>query len=421
MSTKPSFVFGKWGKWSIGVWSALLLLSLLGAPRTADARQRSGAAIATLSELHGAVTLLSAAGKTQQATVGTKLKAGSRIRTASGARAAVTFDDGTIMRVRPGTSLQISPHRRKRRDKNSVLLFFGRVWSSVSKRNADVIAYEVTSPNAVAGVRGTEFETGVGDDGSLLVRVSEGTVEVDDQLSGATSATAGEQVEANERGVTAAAPVSRPTLVDVSASGGAAAASDPDSDWAAWNTGCSARLASRPREVMDGQRTKVDVRHRQLATLTDQLGSLKQRRLAAQRRLEMSDGMDKTARQNVDDLGDEMAAVSDAIADLGDGVEASFGLVDHLADLADDPRFSGIDRKYLKTQAQSLRRIRKSLDKLVREGVDISLATMNRELDDFSRGRRNTLKEKKGSAMDEMFGPKKTGKGRRRLDIDRDR
>ena len=39
-------------------------------------------------------------------------------------------------------------------------------------------SYEITTANAVCGVRGTEFETAVGEDGSVRVRVLEGSVNV---------------------------------------------------------------------------------------------------------------------------------------------------------------------------------------------------------------------------------------------------
>ncbi|MEO1171190.1 MAG: FecR family protein, partial [Myxococcota bacterium] len=105
---------------------------------------------------------------------------GTRFTTGGDGNVEIKLAGGSIMRIRPNSSLQLSPTKRRRKKKNSVVLFFGRLWSSVSTAVGGSSNYEVATPTAVAGVRGTEFETAVGKDGSVRVRVDEGRVAVAD-------------------------------------------------------------------------------------------------------------------------------------------------------------------------------------------------------------------------------------------------
>ena len=113
---------------------------------------------------------------------------------------------------------------------------------------------------------------------------------------------------------------------------------------------------------------------------------------------------DPRAANEIRALKKQLSAVADQLADEGDRVAAQAGLVDRFADLAADPRFKMIDRKYLELEAESLRKIQASLDKLVREGMDISAAAMDNLMKEM-RNDRGRLKDKKGSTMDDLFGP----------------
>ena len=71
-------------------------------------------------------------------------------------------------------------------------------------------------------------------------------------------------------------------------------------------------------------------------------------------------------------------------------------------DLANDPKFKMIGRKYLIAEAKSLRRVKAMFDAMVAEGTDISEASLNDMMDDM-RGGKKTIKDK-DSAADTLFG-----------------
>ena len=65
------------------------------------------------------------------------------------------YKDESILKIQKKSSLVLSKHKRHREKKNSVLLFFGRVWSKVTKSVGSGDNYEVKTANAVCGVGGT--------------------------------------------------------------------------------------------------------------------------------------------------------------------------------------------------------------------------------------------------------------------------
>ena len=77
--------------------------------------------------------------------------------------------------------------------------------------------------------------------------------------------------------------------------------------------------------------------------------------------------------------------------------------MDHFADLAGDPRFKMVDRKTIAAEAENLRAVKKNLDAMVAAGTDISLAAMEKLIDEMRKGG-ETLRDDKGSAADELFG-----------------
>lgn len=337
----------------------------------------SAAATATLVSLQGGVFVTPPNASEKTATAGSKLDPGTRVRTDNTGTAELAYDDGSVLRLRPDSSMQLSKQERTRA-KSSVILFFGQLWHKVSGQRDG--SYEVSTPNAVCGVRGTTFETAVGDDSALHMSVSEGAVEVSRESS-RVDVPAGKSVEADDGGVSA-------TTISSSV------------DWAHWRSERQERLRQRSAKIVDALESRVQAhRARCEAVRTRQREVMKQRK-ATEKRLRNGE---KAAADDLRHHQQELATLADELADLSDAAESSVGAVDHFADLANDPRFASLNRKHLVAEAKALRKIKASLDALVKEGTDISQASMDKLLEEFGDGARGTLRDKKGSTRDELF------------------
>ncbi|MEZ4270003.1 MAG: FecR family protein [Myxococcota bacterium] len=311
--------------------------------------------------------------------VGENIEAGTRIRTGKDGAADLRFTNGSLLRLRPATSMRLSATPRIKEKKTSILLFFGRLWSKVAR--SESIHYEVNTPNAVAGVRGTEFETAVADDGSLRVRVQESSVAVGSDNKEAV-AEAGTHVDGDERGL------KTPQT----------AAENPQ--WNSWEASGQQRLRKTSRTIVDGMRDRIMQRKQKLEKLRGEQRDIERKVSEAHRRAQTGD---TAAITEIRQYNQKLAEIADAIADIADQTESQFEIVDHFADLAGDPRL-GISRKYIVSQAKSLRRVRSDLDKLVKEGTDISVDAMEKMLQDINQGKTKTLKDRKGSSADDLFG-----------------
>ena len=115
-----------------------------------------------------------------------KVYFGDTVRTEEDGKSAIKLVDDSIIRVRSNSQVVLNTIISPVEKKNSVLLFFGRIWNKVSKKALRKRVFEVQTPTAVCGVRGTDFETASYDDGTMLVRVNTGTVEIDNETTQAT-------------------------------------------------------------------------------------------------------------------------------------------------------------------------------------------------------------------------------------------
>ena len=109
------------------------------------------------------------------------LYAADQVRTGKNGMAEILLDDGSFLRLKPNSMLEIIElaQEDKAKAKKSVFgLSIGKLWSKVQKIQDAESKFEVRTPTAVAGVRGTELSVFVDRDFSTRVSVFAGSVEV---------------------------------------------------------------------------------------------------------------------------------------------------------------------------------------------------------------------------------------------------
>lgn len=131
----------------------------------------------TISVIGGDVSVRHGTSGTYVAAVdGEVLNAGDSVRTADGARAVLTYFEGSTVTIEPNTELTINAASAQGND--TVVLMtqsVGRTWHVVTKLVQGGSKYEVHTPASTASVRGTAFT--VDTDGSTTtITTTEGTV-----------------------------------------------------------------------------------------------------------------------------------------------------------------------------------------------------------------------------------------------------
>jgi ferric-dicitrate binding protein FerR (iron transport regulator) len=106
---------------------------------------------------------------------------GDRVATGEKARLELAMPDGSFLRFAQKTTFELISvdydDQTKQRD-IEVHAALGKTWAKVSNLVGGGGRFQVTSENAVAGIRGTTYRMNVNSDTSVVVKVYEGAVEV---------------------------------------------------------------------------------------------------------------------------------------------------------------------------------------------------------------------------------------------------
>ncbi len=105
--------------------------------------------------------------KTDIISNGVELYAGDLLETLRESKAVLNYTDGTVMRIKPRTLVEVQPL--------SIKVFKGQTWYKFTKRGTE---FRIETPTLVAGIRGTEFEVAVTSRKKASVSVLEGAVAV---------------------------------------------------------------------------------------------------------------------------------------------------------------------------------------------------------------------------------------------------
>ena len=137
-------------------------------------------AAVTVSHLEGSARVSHGKKAFKPLRKGAKVARGDRIKTANKTRLELSFQDGSRVRVGPGSDfiLEDAQFTGRRRDAVSISLRLGRLWANVARATQGLSKFEVRTQNSVAGVRGTSFAVFAAADLSAIVRVYAGSVGV---------------------------------------------------------------------------------------------------------------------------------------------------------------------------------------------------------------------------------------------------
>ena len=316
---------------------------------------------------------------------------GDTIITEDASRGLIKLVDESIIRVGANSKIVLNTMISPAEKKHSVLLFFGKLWNTVSKKALRKKVFEVQTPTAVCGVRGTDFETAAYEDGTMLVRVNSGSVEVDNETTRETLASnQGTQISFEQKKIRVAP--------------------DFQPDWE------QDQARSREKLLGDGEKyggyvhDEIYRRRDHLKKLVARASDLKAtKEQLKQKAVESKENGDEVAHESylseIEKINEEQIELNQKIAYYGRRLECQFGLFSHYGDLAKHPeiskRFKG--RDYILNQLDDIEMIYAEFNAMIEEGMKMSMEDMD-DLMDEMRDKMKTFKEKGGKStlFDEM-------------------
>jgi hypothetical protein len=179
-------------KMVVGVFFAIFAVTsaLAGAPAYAQVASTTPTMVpmkATLVKVEGTVMVQIGSAAPRQANLNDVVQTGDRLETKAGSRAELRIDNGNIMTLGPNTELvlaSLASNPGTGEYENIMESKFGKLRAKVAKMQGQS-KFQVKTPNAICGARGTTFYLVISG-GETRVFVSEGTVGVDNPVSGNT-------------------------------------------------------------------------------------------------------------------------------------------------------------------------------------------------------------------------------------------
>jgi len=311
---------------------------------------------------------------------------GDHIRTGKASKVTITFTDQSLLEIQSDTRVALNTIISPVEKKHSVLLFFGRIWSKLRKRIVQMRGYEVQTPTAVLGVRGTEFEAASYEDGTTIVRVDSGEVVVDSETDrGVLSPNQGTQLSFDERRITVV--------------------SDFRPEWEREEKRSRGNLFADGRKYGGFVHREIHKRRDNLKALVDEVNGLKKEREGyLARAKEAKDRGDNlgydSALSEVRRIDREIVRLNKTIAFSGRRLECQFGLFSHYGYLAKHPelskKFQG--KEFILAQLDNIEMIRAEFDAMIEEGMKLSM----KDMEDLMKEMKDRVKEfrEKGNKRD---------------------
>lgn len=115
----------------------------------------------------------------EKAKIGTFLSVHDKIRTLKGSLAEISLSDSSYVRISESAIVEISKIAKdEKRESNAFYLWIGNIWIKTIKFLDREAVIEIETPVAVAGIRGTIFNTKVAENTSTQIQVFDGEVKV---------------------------------------------------------------------------------------------------------------------------------------------------------------------------------------------------------------------------------------------------
>ena len=296
---------------------------------------------------------------------------GDHVKTLEDGNITITFHDESLMTVHPNTHVALNTIISPLEKKNSVLLFFGRIWNKVRRKIVQMRGYEVQTPTAVLGVRGTEFEAGSYEDGTTLVRVASGGVMVDSEEEKST-------VYENEGAQVSIRTKTIKTETDFRP------------QWKRAETNARKSLFADGRRYGVLVHSEIRQRRDNLKVLVDKVNALtkereRYRELAKEAEQRGDQVEYESCMANAREINREILELNKKIAFSGRRLECQFGLFDRYGYLAKHPELSKQfrGREFILEQLDNVEMIRAEFDAMIQEGMKLSMEDMEDLMDEM--------------------------------------
>jgi hypothetical protein len=156
----------------------LLCLSVLGL-LTAMGENGNDEEAGKITYILGTCRIKGEDGEFSDASVDRPVITGDTVQTLSGSEAEITLNDGNVIHLTEDSEITIDSWQLREDKRTNISLLFGSVKLAIGRFRKGKDEFSVNTATVLAGVRGTEFDVSLREDGEVLINVEEGSVETD--------------------------------------------------------------------------------------------------------------------------------------------------------------------------------------------------------------------------------------------------
>ncbi|GAB6282367.1 MAG: hypothetical protein STSR0008_11120 [Ignavibacterium sp.] len=163
----------------------ILIITLVNLPIEPKIKLKSDSPIAVMMKIIKEVKLKKLNENWKDVKTGTPLITGDEVKTGSKSFALIKFTDNSLLRLRENTLIKIYADKKGKNISKNTYLENGKLGFKVMKQEDE--EFQLTTPTMVASIRGTEGFLQINDDGSSLLIVETGSIDINALLGNKNS------------------------------------------------------------------------------------------------------------------------------------------------------------------------------------------------------------------------------------------
>ncbi|MBN2324349.1 MAG: FecR domain-containing protein [Spirochaetes bacterium] len=158
--------------------AVLVCLSAIG-PLTVLGENGIDEEVGKITYIIGTCRIKGEDGEYGDASVDLPVRTSDTVQTLSASEAEITLDDGNLIRLTEDSEITIDNWQLREETRTNISLLFGSVKLAIGRFRKGKDEFSVNTATVLAGVRGTEFDVSLREDGEVLINVEEGSIETD--------------------------------------------------------------------------------------------------------------------------------------------------------------------------------------------------------------------------------------------------
>lgn len=135
--------------------------------------------VGTITFIQGTCQIKFEDGEYKDAVMDQLVNSKDTVKTFENSEAEITLYDENIIRITEDTEITLDNWQVRENRYTNIGLLFGSIKLFVKKFSKDTDEFSVNTATVLAGVRGTEFDVSIREDGEVLINVEDGEIETD--------------------------------------------------------------------------------------------------------------------------------------------------------------------------------------------------------------------------------------------------